>query len=174
MEAKSAAEGVKARQPYRKKKTRKARGLRDFKTHTVRQSYAEVIFWALVFCAPLVVFVHPIVGFLVGCGVAYKVSRKNLYMFCVNKDTLKVHKGRVGYSCTVPLKDIASVEVELAVRGDGIDEGCEPGEGVVTVVTTDGKRRPISRVLRAEALRDVIIRRRDFVPDHRYRRPVNE
>jgi len=167
MDDKSISAGGQARQTYHKQRSQKARGLRDFKTHTVRQSYAEVIFWALVFCAPLSVFVHPLVGFLVGCGVAYKVSRKNLYMFCVNKDTLKVHKGRVGYSCTVPLKDIASVEVELAVRGEGIDEGCEPGEGVVTVVTTDGKRRPISRVLRAEALRDVIIRRRDFVPKPR-------
>ncbi len=167
MDDKSISTGGKRQKPYRKKIAQKGRGLRDFKTHTVRQSYAEVIFWALVWTAPLAVFIHPVAGVLTGLAVAYWVSRKNLFMFCVSKDSLKIHKKRVGFSYSIVLKDIEEVSVVLAVRGEGIEEGCEPGEGVVTIRTKDGKHQEFKRVLRAEALGDVIIKRRDFVPKPR-------
>lgn len=152
------------------KERRPKRELRDFRTHSVLQSVGEVLFWAFAIGLPLAVFLHPVVGILACCVVSYLVAVKNLSAISVDKESIRVRFKAQRTETVVLLKHIAAVDCQLCVPGTGLLEGCKDGEGKVTIIMDTGEFIELPRMLRAEQLCDVIIKRRDWRPDHRYGR----
>jgi len=156
-----------ARKPQ--KARRPKRELRDFRTHSVLQSVGEVVFWTFVIGFPLAVFLHPVFGIAAAFVVSYFVAIKNLSAISVDKESIRVRFKAQKTETVVLLKHIAAVDCQLCVPGAGMLEGCKDGEGKVTIIMDTGEFIELPRMLRAEQLCDVIIKRRDWKPDHRYR-----